>query len=136
MSRVSATRDFGRRYATMRLSPAAFYQVGGDYKNIPSDVAIWLVTVEGKGLDKRYWPVDEIKFNTNHTWHAEWKQREFTDNEKKHFAIVLVGNNGRTLIKYFYAAGDAYQKWAPISLLIPDMVQATDVREIVVYHDQ
>lgn len=122
------------KYDIEIVNPAEYDQVdigfpvSGTYKNLPEGHQIWVstfrISTDDKGNKiKHYWP-QEKAVAQNGKWYSKVNNIGGHPGESKEFLVLVVGNAGQALFKYFKETGSENKNWPAIKELTSDVVES------------
>ena len=104
--------------------------VSGYSKPLPKEFEPWLFTTLKPGSPEAYWPIAPSEVR-DQQWRVSVSPGNWEQGEIKHYAVFIVGENGKKLIQYYKAVMKAMSKpgsdWMPLTVTTPDMVKCVDV---------
>jgi hypothetical protein len=118
------------KYGIDIVTPAEYeqvdsaFEVSGTYKNLPEGHQIWVSTFRISGNKvKHYWPQEKAT-TKNGKWYSKVNNIGGHPGESKEFLVLVVGNEGQTLFKYFKETGSENKNWPAIKELTSDVVES------------
>ena len=106
--------------------------VTGSLRQLPSDYRLWLAAVGPSG-SREYWPRGEVK-EEGRSWTLEVRPELKTREDRKRFAVFVVGPDGQKLIQQYRVAMRQVapeREWPPMTHMTSDMHSCPGRHEVV-----
>lgn len=118
--------SFHPRDAKKPASPP--FEISGHSKPLPKEFELWVFTASAPGTPKRYWPKAYSDIAADNTWRVTVFPDPQPGAKTKHYAVFIVGEDGRKLINYYKTAmmtlsPKGNPEWIPITETPSDMVR-------------
>lgn len=109
------------------------FSVSGYSEPLPEGFELWLFTTLKPGSPKAYWPLAPSEIR-NRQWSIRVTPESWNAGEVKHYAVFIVGKEGKELIQYYKTIMKAMSKpgdaWMPLTVTTPDMVKCVDAYSV------
>jgi hypothetical protein len=106
--------------------------VSGSVESLPPDSQFWLAAA-GPAGSRGYWPRDQVNVK-GRIWDLELRPELKTQEDRKRFAVFIVGKYGQELIEFYRLAMRQVapeSSWPPLTAMTSDMARCEGRHEVV-----